>query len=122
MADEGYITSLLAGISNPGDRKILQDAFQHLLRQMTFGEPDGQTKATNFGAYYQASTTATSTGEFSISHGMSVTPRLAIPVLNLNQQGCRLADLEVSRVADGRRIYLKAAQGSTNAAIFLLVE
>lgn len=122
MADEGYITGILAGISDQNLRRILTEAFRHVLREQRFGEPEDKTKATNFSAIYQESTTAASTSEFSIAHGMSVTPRLAIPVLNLNKAGAKLVPMEVTRAADGRRIYLKTAAGSTAAAFSLLVE
>jgi hypothetical protein len=118
--DLGYVVSELAAIKDQEARRALQRIFTHMIQDVRFGEPDHQTKALNFGAYYQASTTAGSTGEFSIPHGMTTTPRLAIPVLNLNQEGAQVVPLQVSRVADGKRIYLKST--STSASIFLLVE
>lgn len=94
--------------------------FDHVLDQGSFGEPDHQTKATNFRAYFERSTTAGSTGEVSWPHGLPYTPRLAIPCLDLNQAGSQIVPLEVSRVADGKRIYVKST--STAAAVLLLVE
>lgn len=120
MADEGYVIGLLAGIPDQTTRKVLEDAFREVLRQIRLGEPEHHQKATNFAAFYQDSTTAGSTSEFSFQHGMNVTPRLAIPVLNLNKPGASVVPLEVSRAADGRRVYLKST--STSAAITLLVE
>lgn len=122
MADEGYITGILAGISDQNLRRILTEAFRHVLREQRFGDPEDKTKATNFSAIYQESTTAGSTSEFSFRHGMAVTPRLAIPCIDLNHVGSRTVDVEVSRVADGQRIYLKASAGSTNAPFLFLVE
>jgi hypothetical protein len=122
MADAGYISGLLAGIPDQNLRRILEDAFRHILREQRFGEPQDKTKATNFASYYQESTTAGSTGEFSIAHGMATAPRLAIPAINLNRVGSRTVDVEVSRVADNRRIYLKASAGSTSAPFLFLVE
>lgn len=122
MADEGYVIGQLAGISNDSDRKILENIFRVVLRETRFGEPSQRTKLTNFSAIYQGSTTATSTSEFSIQHGMAAVPRLAIPVLNLNQVGSRVPDVQVTRVADGKRIYLKTEAGSTNAVFWMIVE
>lgn len=122
MADQGYLLSLLAGIPDQNLRRILEDYTRHLVREYRFGEPEDKTKALNFASYYQESTTAGSTGEFSIAHGMATTPRLAIPCVNLNHVGSRTVDVEVSRVADNRRIYLKATAGSTNAPFLFLVE
>ena len=120
--DLGYVVSELAAIKDQDARLALQRIFTHMIQGVRFGEPEHQTKALNFGAFYQASTTAGSTGEFSIVHGMTTTPRLAIPMLNLNQAGAQVVPLQVSRVADGKRIYLKTSAGSTGAAILLLVE
>lgn len=123
MADEGYISGLLSGVQDARLRSILEDCFRHLLREQRFGEPTNRSKATNFGAYYQGSTTGASTSEFSFLHGIAgVSPRLAIPCLDLNRPGSRLVDLEVSRAADSKRLYLKAAAGSTSAPFILLVE
>jgi hypothetical protein len=69
-----------------------------------------------------ASTTASDTSEFSIVHGLVETPRYAIPVLELGKVGSRAGGLVVSRAADGKRLYLKADVGSTNAPVMLLVE
>jgi hypothetical protein len=84
------------------------------------GVPDHQTRATNFQAYFEQSTTASDTGEFSFAHGLGQTPHLAIPVLDLSQPGARMVPLEVSRAADGRRVYLKST--STSAPMMVLVE
>lgn len=122
MADIGYIRTQLNGISDAATRRVLTNCFEHVLGNLRFGPPDQQVRAENFQLYYQKSTTATSTGEVSFRHGLAGAPRLAIPVLDLNQVGARTVPLEVTRVADGTRVYLKTEAGSTNAAFCLLIE
>lgn len=85
-----------------------------------FGPAVHQDKATNFQAYFLQSTTASSTGEFSIVHGLGRAPYLAIPVLPLDSSGAVLPPLEVSRAADDQRVYLRSTM--TNTPFFLLVE
>lgn len=112
----------LGGIQNAKDKQILIDCFEYVLGNLRMGVPEHQTRAENFQSYFQESTTGTSTGEFSVQHGLPTAPRLAIPVLDLNQPGSQLVPLEVSRSADARRIYLKTSAGSTNARFTVLVE
>lgn len=122
MADIGYIRTQLNGIPDATTKRILTSVFEHVLGNLRHGEPENQTRSENFQAYFQASTTASDTSEFSIVHGLNMVPSLAIPVLDVRQVGAKLPQLEVSRAADNRRIYLKAAAGSTNAAFKLLIE
>lgn len=122
MADIGYVRTQLAGIADATTKRILTSVFEHVLGNLRHGEPEHQTRAENFQAYFQASTTASDTAEFSIAHGLATTPSLAIPILDVRQVGAKLPQLEVSRAADSRRIYLKASAGSTNAAFILLIE
>jgi hypothetical protein len=120
--DLGYVINELAAIKDEDARRALQRVFTHMIQDIRYGEPQHHTKALNFGAYYQVGTAPNSTNEFSIQHGMTTTPRFALPMLNLNQQGAKVVPLETARVADGKRIYLKTAAGFENAAILLLVE
>jgi hypothetical protein len=123
VADIGAMRSMMKGIPDPTTREILLRFVEYLGGNLTFGAVDpANQKATNFQMYHQPSTTAASTGEFTIAHGMDRPPHIAIPVLDLSQPGAKIALLEVSRAADSRRIYLKASAGSTNAAFSLLVE
>lgn len=90
---------------------------------LTVGAVDPMNKkATNFQWYHQVSTTAASTSEFTIAHGMDRTPQVAILTLDLSQPGAKIVPLEVARSADSRRIYLKVSAGSTNTPFSLLVE
>lgn len=122
MADIGYVRAQLGGIQDAATKRILVTVFEHILGNLRVGVPDHQTRAENLQAYFEESTTAASTGEFSYAHGLATAPKLAIPVLDLNQPGSRLVPLEVTRVADTRRIYLKTDAGSTAARFTLLVE
>lgn len=122
MADLGYVRTLLRGIPDAKMRSVLDQAFTHILENLRLGVPEHQTRAENSQQYWLQSTTATSTSEFSIPHGLVNAPHYAIPVLELDKVGSRVNGLEVSRAADKSRIYLKAEAGSTNAPITLLVE
>lgn len=121
MADIGYVRSVLKGIPDTTTRTVLLTVFEHLMGNMTVGAVDpNNKKATNFQWYHQPSTTATSTSEFSIVHGMDRTPQIAIPTLDLSQPGAKIVPLTVTKAADSRRIYLRS--DSTNAVFSLLVE
>lgn len=122
MADIGYVRSLLIGIQDQTTRRILTLAFEHVLGNLREGTPAHQTRSENFQRYWEKSTSASDTSEFSFGHGLVSTPKYAIPVLDLAKPGARCGTLTVSRAADNRRVYLKADAGSTNAPILLLVE
>lgn len=122
MADIGYIRRLLSGLSNDRDRVILTTAFEHALGNMRFGVPDNQTRSVNGQWYWEQSTTATSTAEFSFAHGLPSAPSYGIPIIKFDTVGSKAGYLTVTRAADGKRIYLKADAGSTNAPVTLLVE
>jgi len=122
MADIGYIRSQLVGIKDETARRILTTIFEHVLGNLREGSPRHQTRSENFQRYWENSTTASDTGEFSFAHGLVSTPQYAIPVLELDKPGAKLVPLEVSRAADNRRIYLKTSAGSTNAPFLLLIE
>lgn len=120
MADIGFVRSQLGGIRDAATRRVLTTIFEHVLGNIRIGAPEHQTRAENLQAYWENSTTASDTGEFSFAHGLPTTPHYAIPVLELDKPGAKLVNLEVSRAADSRRIYLKSQ--STSAPILLLVE
>ena len=114
-----YVEALLGGL-DANMRRVLTEAFRYVVPNTKFGPVDHQTKSENFQAYYVVSTTATSTGEFSIVHGLGRTPYLLVPVLPLDQVGAQLVPLQVTRAADGQRVYLKST--STSAPFTILVE
>lgn len=122
MADIGFVKGQLNGITDAATKRVLGSIFEHILGNLRFGEPDHQTRAENFQSYFLQSTTASDTSEFSIAHGLNTAPKLALPVIDLQAPGAKLPALEVSRAADSKRIYLKAAAGSTGAPFVLLVE
>ena len=122
MADLGYVRSLIRGIPDEKTRSVLDQVMTHVLENIRLGVPDHQTRATNLQAYWQESTTATSTGEFSVAHGLPSAPNYAIPVLALGTPGSKAGFLTVSRAADARRIYVKCDAGSTAVPFVLLVE
>jgi hypothetical protein len=120
MADLGIVKSYIAGLSNQGDKKIWTQVFTHLLQTISFGEPEHETKATNLNAYfYTATTPAVANTEFSIAHGIGARPRLAIPVVDLRQQGSAFVPLRVSKAADSKRVYFTST--STSAVVTVLV-
>lgn len=90
------------------------------MNNQRLGVPEHQTRAENSQQYWENSTTASDTGEFSFQHGLPTTPRYAIPVLELDKPGAQVVPLEVSRAADSRRVYLKST--STGAPVLFLIE
>lgn len=119
MAALGGIEAELGGL--PTDlKKALSAVFRYLVPNLRHGPVGHQDKSENFQAYYLTSTTAGSTGEFSIAHGLGRTPYLAIPVLALDSVGAEIVPLEVSRAADNQRVYLKSS--NTNRVFTILVE
>lgn len=122
MADKGYVLALLRRIPDAATRIALEQAFTHLMDNIRIGVPEHQTRAVNLQAYFEGSTTASDTSEFSIAHGLPSTPHYAIPILELDKPGSKAGFLTVSRAADAQRIYLKADSGSTNVPIMLIVE
>ena len=122
MADIGYINSLINGIQDATTKRILKQAFEHLLSSIRLGVPEHQVRATNLQAYWLHGTTGSDTSQFSIVHGLRTTPHYAIPILELDRVGSKAGFLTVSRAADDRRIYLQADSGSTNLPFTILVE
>lgn len=118
MADIGAIKAELASFQG-AQKSSLLNCFTYLLNNLSFGAVAHQTRATNFQAYYLESTTAASTGEFSVAHGLNSAPNWLMPVLPLGSIGARLVPLEVTRAADDKRVYLKST--STSAAFAVLV-
>lgn len=119
--DLGEVTAQLGAFKNADEKRALTEIFKALLSGgVSLGEPTHQALAGNLSAHYFASTSAASTGEFSIAHGLGSPPSLGILALDLRQAGAQLIPLEVSRAADSKRIYLKST--STNAAFVLLAQ
>jgi len=119
MATTGELEALLGGLDQ-AIRAVLLRVVRALVPNLRFGPADHQVKSENFQAYYLESTTAASTAEFSVLHGLGRTPYLAVPVLRLDSTAQQVVPLEVPRVADGQRVYLKST--STSALFTILVE
>lgn len=122
MADLGYVRALAKQIPDAATRRAFEQAFTHVLENLRLGVPEHQTRAENTQQYWLQSTTATSTGEFDIAHGLNTTPKYALLALELDRVGSKAGPLTVSRAADSRRLYLKADAGSTATPILLLIE
>jgi hypothetical protein len=99
-------------------KRIFTNVFRAFLPNLRFGPMD-TAKAENFAAYKLTSTTAASTAEFSIAHGMGRTPYLILPALDLTAVGSKFVPLEVSRAADSQRIYLKSSVTSTPFSMYV---
>lgn len=120
MADLGAMRKMMQGIPDATTRQIMVTFVEYAFGNLTVGAVDEQNKkATNFAMYHQVATTAASTGEFTIAHGMDRTPSIAIPTLDLSQPGAKIVPIEVNRAADSRRLYLKST--STGALVSFLV-
>ena len=118
MADIGAIKAELASFEGTQKSSLL-NIFTYILNNLAFGAVEHQTRASNFQMYYLESTTAASTGEFSIAHGLGSAPSVLLPVLPLNSVGAQVVPLQVTRAADDKRVYLKSS--STSAAFAVLV-
>lgn len=121
MAQLGGLEGLIGSL--PADTKrVMTEILRALVPYLRFGPIEHQQKAENFASYAVISTTATSTGEFSIAHGMGRAPYRAMPILDLNSSGMELVPLRVTRPADASRIYLRTFAGSTGIVFALQIE
>lgn len=121
MANIGGLLALIGGLET-NTKRVMTELINAAFTTLRLGPLD-TVKAENFAGFKLTSTTAASTGEFSIEHGMGRSPYLAHQVVDLSAVGARLGvALTVTRAADSRRIYLKAEPGSTNAVFSLYVE
>ena len=120
MAESGYIASLLGGLE-ASIKRTFSTIFEYVLRDLAWGQVEDQTRAGNFRGYYYTATTPTvANQEFSIAHGLGVTPYVLIPVLPLDILDAELVRLSVSRVADAQRVYLTSPQ--TSAIVYVMIE
>lgn len=120
MADSGYVVSLLGGLG-ADVKRVFSTLFEYLLRDLAWGQVEDKERAGNFrGYYYTATTAAVASEEFTIAHGLGVTPYVLVPVLPLDVEGAQTVRLEVSRVADAQRVYLTSPD--TSAVIYVMIE
>ena len=121
MASLGGIEALLGSLE-ASTKKVLTEVVRALVPNLRIGPLD-VAKAENFAAYKITSTTAASTGEFSVEHGIGRTPYLAQQIVDLSVIGAGLGvPLTVTRAADERRLYFKTEAGSTNRVFSLYLE
>lgn len=120
MASAAYVKSLF-GNTDAGVRRAMSQAADHMLTGLAFGHVGDQERAENFRGHYHTFTTP-STGdvEFSIAHGLGVTPYALIPVLPLDVVGARTVRLEVTRLPDSQRVYLRSPE--TDVTGYVLIE
>jgi len=116
----GGLEAIVGGLEDK-TKKTMVELLRALVPFLRFGPLDS-AKAENFNGFNVTSTTATSTSEFSIEHGMGRAPYRAMPVIDLSVVGSRLVPLTVTRAADARRVYVKTESGFTNAEFSLYVE
>lgn len=120
MADKGTVELLLNALP-PAQRRPIGDAIKHVIDTWRLGQPDEGKRATNGQLYLRSSTTPSTAGtEFSIVHGLGAAPTAIYPVLFLDSTANQMVPLQVSRVADASRIYLKSS--STSAVFHCWVE
>ena len=113
MSAKGYIEQLINGWPDDGERSILSQAFEYVMRDGRVGDDN---KAENFAWFQVESTTASASGtEFSVVHGMETIPSRFIPSLKLDTVGDQLVPLRVSRIADAKRAYFTS---SSTSAVF----
>ena len=119
MASLGLIESLLGGLE-PATKRVFLEVARAWVPNLRFGAVDHQVKAENFNGFTVTSTTAASTGEFTVEHGLGRTPYRLMPAIDLTAIGSAIVPLEVTRAADARRLYLKSP--TTNAVFSCYVE
>ena len=121
MAALGGLESLIGSL--PSDtRRVMTEVLRALVPFLRFGPVSHQQKAENFASYVLISTTATSTSEFSVAHGLGRAPYRAQAVLDLNSSGMHMVPLTVTKPADASRLYLKTEAGSTNRVFAIQIE
>lgn len=119
MASQGYIDSLLSGLS-PDVRRIVQKALEHLASSLKFGQPEHRTKARNFGGAFLTTTTpGVANAEFVLPHGLANAPYLLIPVLPVGEAGAKVVNLTVTRAADARFLYLSSPEVDTVVWVYV---
>ena len=102
-------------------KKVFIRIFDYVLNNLRVGRPEANTRSENLQAYFVTGTTpSVANREFSIVHGLTQPPYVAIPVLDLQTAGTQIPRLTVSKAADANRVYLKSPD--VNAPITLLIE
>lgn len=106
MAAPGYVQSIINALPQEL-RSPLTTIFDYVMREYTLGD---SVKAENFAWFrIEGTTHTTPSAEFSVEHGMDHAPSKLIPILPLDVTNAMLVPLQVSRLADSRRVYLKSS-------------
>lgn len=120
MASLGYLETLVARLA-PESRPAMLGIVRELATDLAFGGLGEKAKAMNFRFYrFDAVTSTSVNGEFTIEHGLGQRPINLIPFAPLNAIGGRVVRLQVTRAADEARVYLSSPD--TNASISVLLE
>lgn len=119
MADLGFVEREINAL--PATlRPVFLRIFQAILKDLRLGHPvrEQPDPLTNFGGgFFTGTTAAVANDEFTLAHGFGRTPYLAYPVLCLDTVGSRVLDLQVTRAADDKRIYLSSPIQSADVTI-----
>lgn len=121
MATSSYAKSLLGGLA-ADVKTAFSRVFDYVLEgNLRFGPVEHQKRTENFaGIYVNVTTPSVADTEFTVAHGLNAKPRVMWQVLDPQALGAKLVRLEVSRVADDTRLYLRSPE--TSAGITLYVE
>ena len=120
MAKSSFMDTLTGGL-DANVRRVLRTVSEYFFNNLRWGVPDDSARSENFQSYcFSVTTPAVAGTEFSIRHGLNMTPVSLIPVLNLANVGEQMVPLTVTRAADASRFYLSST--STSVAIRMWVE
>lgn len=120
MASKGFVTSMLNSLED-GVKRILNPTFEYVMDNLRFGHPDVGARAENFQIFFFSGVTSSvANQEFSIEHGLNLTPQLLLPMMPLDVIGAQYVPLTVTRAADGRRVYLSSP--TTSATVYVGLE
>lgn len=120
MSQKGYVASLINRLET-ATRSTLLPAFDHIIDNGQIGGIEHGKKAINFRWYrLDGLTHATPGAEFTMAHGLGVTPLHLFPFVPLTSSGAQLVRLTVTRPADETRLYLSSPD--TSASFSILVE
>ncbi len=116
MAVTGYVNAIINSLAVEL-RQPFTTIFDYVMREYSLG--DG-VKAENFLWYRIEGTTSSTPGtEFSVVHGLDHAPSKLIPILPMDVVNAQIVPLQVTRVSDIRRIYLKSSVASATFAAYL---
>jgi len=120
MATSSYVKSLLGGL-DASLKTALGKVSEYVLDgNLRFGPITHQTRTENFaGVYLVVTTAAVANTEFTVAHGLGAKPRVIWPVLDPQSLGSRIVPLEVSRIADEARVYLKSSDKSAGITLYM---